>query len=58
MSKSLNDVLAELGYSPRKSHLRQKPLITNNGRLIGVFTDGQVWNFLRHEHPEYFKEGK
>ena len=56
MSKSLNDVLVELGYVPHKSHLRRKPLITGAGQLAGVFSDGECWNYLRHEHPEYFGE--
>jgi len=56
MSKSLKTVLMDLGYSPHKSYLRQKPLITTDGRLIGVFSDGECWNYLRHQHPEYFGE--
>jgi hypothetical protein len=59
MSKSLNDVLAELGYATEDIKDTYQKKILKDGQLIGSMSAGQVWNFLRHGHPEYFeKEGR
>ena len=58
MSKSLNDVLTELGYESWPSQYPSKKRIMKDGELVGSMSSGQVWNYLRNEHPEYFeKEG-
>lgn len=58
MSKSLNTVLAELGYTTEDIQGTYQKKILNDGKLVGSMSAGQVWNFLRHQHPEYFeKEG-
>lgn len=55
MAKSLNDVLTELGYATELACNRHV-IITKGGDLIGTMSAGQVWNYLRNQHPEYFKE--
>ncbi|VUZ28499.1 Uncharacterised protein [Acetobacterium wieringae] len=58
MTKSLNVVLAELGYETEPAPGTYKKWIIKDGELVGSMSSGQVWNYLRHEHPEYFeKEG-
>lgn len=58
MTKSLNVVLAELGYETEPVPGTYNKRIKKDGKLVGTMSAGQVWNYLRHEHPEYFeKEG-
>ena len=58
MGKSLNDILAELGYTTEKSVVPYHKRLYKNDEFIGNMSAGQVWNYLRNEHPEYFeKEG-
>ena len=58
MAKSLNDILAELGYTTEPVPNTYNKRIIKDGELIDSMSSGQVWNYLRHERPEYFeKEG-
>ncbi|MDN5289894.1 MAG: hypothetical protein PWQ06_133 [Anaerophaga sp.] len=58
MAKSLNDILAELGYTTEPVPNTYNKRIIKDGELVGTMSSGQVRNYLRHDHPEYFeKEG-
>ena len=56
MAKSLNDILAELGYTTEPVLNTYQKRIFKDGELVGSMSSGQVWNYLRNEHPEYFEE--
>ena len=56
MSKSLNVVLAELGYETFPGNLPGKKKIKKDGHHYGEKSSGECWNFLRRKHPEYFGE--
>lgn len=56
MSKSLNVVLAELGYTTEKSVVPYHKRLYKKDEFIGNMSAGQVWNYLRNKHPEYFKK--
>lgn len=55
MAKSLNTVLAELGYTTEPVPNTYNKRIMKDGKLIDSMSSGQVWNYLRHQHPEYFE---
>lgn len=55
MAKSLNVVLAELGYTTEPVPNTYNKRIIKDGELVGSMSSGQVWNYLRREHPEYFE---
>lgn len=55
MAKSLNDVLAELGYTTEPVPNTYNKRIMKDGKLVGTMSAGNVWNYLRNEHPEYFE---
>lgn len=55
MAKSLNVVLAELGYETEPVPNTYQKRIFKDGELIDSMSSGQVWNYLRNEHPEYFE---
>lgn len=56
MAKSLNDILTELGYTTEPVPNTYNKRIIKDGELVGSMSSGQVWNYLRNEHPEYFEE--
>jgi hypothetical protein len=56
MAKSLNDVLSELGYTTGPVPGTYNKRIIKDGELVGTMSAGQVWNYLRNQHPEYFEE--
>lgn len=55
MTKSLNDILAELGYTTEPVPNTYNKRIIKDGELVGSMSSGQVWNYLRNKHPEYFE---
>lgn len=55
MTKSLNVVLAELGYETEPVPPTRQKRIFKDGELVGTMSPGQVWNYLWHQHPEYFE---
>ena len=58
MTKSLNDILAELGYTTEPVPNTYQKRIYKDGKLVDIMSSGQAWDYLRNQHPEYFeKEG-
>lgn len=55
MGKSLNDILKDLGYTTAPSQYPHKKRIFKDDKLIDSMSSGEVWNYLRHEHPEVFE---
>ncbi len=55
MSKSLRAVLAEFGYEAWPSQYPRRKRVMRDGKLIGYMSVGEMWNFLKFVHPEYFE---
>lgn len=56
MEKSLSDILSELGYTTEPVPNTYQKRIYKDGKLVDSMSSGQVWDYLRNQHPEYFKE--